>query len=374
MKDIIKYSLLFLAIFCSPFNQFTYWAAILLLPFLLFGVKNKGTKLHPIIKNVLRIYLILSIATLCSSFLSFEFYHPCKEATLMLGCYIVGWKTLSKVSSLHDLYKVYDGLIISSMIFAFIVIVKLWHGGPTFDYVDEDSWLAKNVISVNIYSGVIASALRVKLSGNRFYLLPILLLSSVIIMTTSLKIIISVLFIILVLFFNLSKRDKLLSLLGLGILILIYKDRLQGFIESSEVDLLLNRIYTFFGLISFTTMDLSFVDSRKDLMYSALEVFYSNPLGIGLENTRLYMGTYSHNTYIELLCGSFVLLWIFCIYLSKIIFPIIKLRINNPLFILSIGCIISYLFIGSAMKIYDCIMAIFMLNLILLSNLILKEK
>jgi hypothetical protein len=46
-------------------------------------------------------------------------------------------------------------------------------------------------------------------------------------------------------------------------------------------------------------------EGRKDLVKGAFDIFKSNPiLGVGLENTRMFLGTYSHFDFVDLLASG----------------------------------------------------------------------
>lgn len=49
------------------------------------------------------------------------------------------------------------------------------------------------------------------------------------------------------------------------------------------------------------------IEGRVGLAERALQVWYENPLGVGLDNFRLFVGTYSHSNYLEILVSTGVL-------------------------------------------------------------------
>ena len=60
MREVIKYSVFFLLLF-APVNQFTYWACILLFPFIFFGFQ--GGKKNAQLIHLTRLYVILAVVT-----------------------------------------------------------------------------------------------------------------------------------------------------------------------------------------------------------------------------------------------------------------------------------------------------------------------
>lgn len=374
MKERIIHSIMFLGLFCAPYNQLLYWAAVTIMPFLLYGF-NKRKSISNIEKSILRSYILVGIITLLSGFLLFEFYHPTKAACMMFGSCIVNWCVFKTISDREDLFKLFDGAIIACFIFSIVTFLSLYHGGMAFSFDDEDSWLGKNVISLDFYLGIICSAFMLKISRRQVYWLPLVYFMIFVLLTTSLKIIIGSLFLFAVVFIDVDRKGKL-TIFFLALLAgFFFKNLLVDFFESSEGTLIMNRIYTLFGLTRYTTMDLGFVDGREDLMKSALLIFKKYPLGVGLENTRLFMGTYSHNTFVELLCGgSLLLLGSFLLYIYRLMRNVYILGKNTNLRLISIGILISILFISAAMKIYDSTIALFILFLLVKVNICLYNE
>lgn len=361
MKQRAIHAAMFLAIFCSPYNQFTYWFSIAVLPLLLYGRPNISCfKLEE--TKVLYAYVAVAVITFFSSFILLEFYYPSKAACLMLCSCLVNACVLGSVKSGKDLYYLCDGIIIACAIFSLVLFMSVWSGGLTFSYEDENSWLGKNVLSLNIYLGVICSALMLKMTSKQYYLLPFLVFFLIVVMSTSLKVIIASVFLLFVTFTSIQNKMKIMCLVVILTFFYCCKDMLIEFFAYGDGKLIYNRILTLFGFSKYTTMQLEFVDGREELMQSALKIFYENPIGVGLENTRLFMDTYSHNTFIELLCGgSIVLVTAFSVYLFRIIKVIYQKKNENGLFWMSIGIFCSMIFISNAMKIYDSMIALFIL-------------
>ncbi len=46
------------------------------------------------------------------------------------------------------------------------------------------------------------------------------------------------------------------------------------------------------------------IEDRVDLANTAIDVWQSNPLGVGLDNFRLYVGTYAHSNFLEVLVST----------------------------------------------------------------------
>lgn len=359
MKDLIKYSIFFLLLYCAPLTQFTYWACILFFPFVFFGFHRKKKNIQLI--HLTQLYLVLAVTTFITGLVSPDLYRPTKGACLMCGCAIVSWCVLNTVQNRNQLIKLNNGIIIGTYFFAILVLRLMFKGGFALDYSEEESTFAKNLLAVNFYAGAVCSSVNYMLTKCKRYLLFLISFALLIILSTSLKIVLAVLFLIAISFWETDKKTKLYLIFFLIIVICLYYNTILDFFSSKEGRILLNRIFIFLGMDKYAEIEMQFVDYREGLMKQAMGIFYKHPFGVGLENTRLYMRTYSHNTFIELLCGCFALLGIFMYYCFTIVKTVWRLRKKSSISFLSIGIIASILFIGSAMRIYDNAVAIFLL-------------
>lgn len=356
IKDIIIHTIFFLSLFCSPYNQFTYWFVCLVFPLILY----KWTSWQRgccYLKRFVKSYLVVAVLTFLSSLLMFEFYYPVKTGVLMVSCSLLSWVLLNRIDSKDAAQALNDGIICASIIFSIIAFSCLYNGNNSFEY-EEGGWLGKNVIALNIFIGYVCAIINYLLSRKLIYLVILPLLIVVIFLTTSLKIIVCTVFLLTFLYNWRSIRNNFM-LFALFFAIYIF---MGGFIveyfESGPGLLVKNRFLTMIGLAKYATQDLSFVDSREDLMAKALDVFYNNPFGVGLENTRLFIGTYSHNTFVELLCGGSVfLLGAFLLFIYKCFRSILHFSNNYRTILLAVFLVL--IFISNAMKIYDSPLAIF---------------
>ena len=356
IKDRIIHTIFFLSLFCSPYNQFTYWFACLVLPLILYKWTSWQVGCY-YLKRFVKSYLVVAVLTFLSSLLMFEFYYPVKAGVLMVSCCLLSWTLLNRLDSIDTVQALNDGIICASIVFSIIAFSNLYNGGNSFEY-EEDGWLGKNVIAFNIFIGYVCAIINYRLSRKLIYLVVLSLLIVVIFLTTSLKIIVCAVFLLSLLYNWRSIRNNfMLCVLFITIYILSGEFILEYF-ESGPGLLVKDRFLTMIGLTKYASQDLSFVDTREDLMAKALDVFYNNPLGVGLENTRLFIGTYSHNTFVELLCGGSVfLLGAFLLFLYKCFKSIFYYGNNYRIILLAVFLVL--IFISNAMKIYDSPLAIF---------------
>ena len=104
---------------------------------------------------------------------------------------------------------------------------------------------------------------------------------------------------------------------------------------------------------------------RSALISNGFDIFLENPfLGVGIENTRLIMGTYTHNTFVELLAGGGILTFVFFILAMKIVFLTI-LKIKDSHFrIIVLIVFSSIILIANAQRIYDDRILLFFISIL----------
>ena len=373
MKSAIRYSLFFVLLYCAPITQFTFWAVILVFPFLFFG--NPINSHNCSLNHLIRIYILLSFVTLITGLISPDLYRPVKDAFLMLGASFVSWCVFYKINNIRDLKTLNDGVILAALLFCVIVAMNKIHEGFTFDYSDEgESWLGKNLLALNFYSGAVCSTLNYFITKKTKYYGALGLITIFILLSTSLKIIVSTIFLVFLSFTMLNRWSKIYIALFLMIFIPITSNIFIEYFSSREWIIIQDRLLTLFGLGEYATTEMGFIDRREDLLKAALNILYEHPFGVGLENTRLYMGTYSHNTYIELVCGSFILLFLFLLFIGEILKTLIIYIKYSTINLFSFGIFFSILFVGSAMKIYDNSVAIFLLVLLYRATIIFGNE
>ena len=115
---------------------------------------------------------------------------------------------------------------------------------------------------------------------------------------------------------------------------------------------------------------------RSYLISKGLSIFYENPIiGIGLENTRAYLGTYTHNNFVEILAGTGILGFGFFLYAILTIFWSTLKIYNTQLKVILIISLFCFMLIANAQRIYDNrFLMIFMFSFISIQNIINNER
>ena len=136
---------------------------------------------------------------------------------------------------------------------------------------------------------------------------------------------------------------------------------LMGVIISylNEIELFLNSNLTYVFALSKTQVLLGLVPEiaiasnqitvRENLIKGGIELFYNNPIfGIGLENSRLFLSTYTHNHFVELLASMGVFGFIIFNLFSIPFFKFFKLSLNFTTIVF-----LAYMLTAMGNRLYD---------------------
>ena len=301
--------------------------------------------------------------------------HMVQISVLLLG--------LSRnIHNVH-LFKTLERAMIASALI-YIVLIFILFGfeffsfqgnGSFFDFDFESGEELKllanpNAIGAFMLTGIFTIGVKVLYDNTRFDLFLILALLSMIIIelftfsTRSIFSMFLILIIISVKSFKMMGMLKRLFLSGLFLLtafgiITYFGDILSPILELTKAKVL--------GYIGFDVQTNSeFVnhvanggaEGRKDLIKGAFDIFKSNPiLGIGLENTRISLGTYSHFDFVELLAsgGFFGPIPFYIGYLIFFISMMIHSKIFKMSIVSPIIIFVSLISLGFAGGIYKLV-------------------
>lgn len=324
--DVVRYSLLFSCLFIS-FGPFFFWFNYLVLPFFLFGFKLRIINDIPT-KNLLKLYILLAIFVLITGLLGIELYYPLKRFIEIISCIIYCCVIYTNLSMTYDYIPLFKGIFIASLILS-LFLLHSYGDFSTFSLRFEDIEFGpgKNDSAMHLFTGLFSVLVLKHVTGkyNTLYSIAGTLIFLVIVMTQSMKAIFAALpFELLLLYFIIRGKKVVAILMGTIISVYLYSIRyiLVEFFETGFLKIVYSRMITLIGLGKYAPVqNMKVIEGREDLISTAVNIFLDNPIcGIGLENTRLIMGTYSHNTYVELAAGAGILVPILFIGLIIICF------------------------------------------------------
>ena len=247
-----------------------------------------------------------------------------------------------------NIYTILNPFIISALIFSLIVIVK---SDFNYNIIDESELIGKNLFATILFSALSAVLMSKYYLNKYIWLFLIFWFLIILIFTGSLKFIIISIIICSYYYYQYIKF-KLKHLILPIILLIYFWNSLIFLVENSViVQITFARLLSLFSLSEYSSLDLVNPNNvRTDLILSGLDLFYNNPLfGIGLEGTRYIMGTYTHNTYLEMLIGGGI--FIFSTFIVAMIIPVFQINKKRNFFLLIIY--LGILIIGYAQRIYD---------------------
>lgn len=352
----LRYLILFEGIFLSSLSPLFFWFSYLVLPFILFGFHFKYG-VDKSCKILLSSYFLFILVVLMTGAIGIDFFYPLKRSIEMFSCLICSIIIGNSLRTEEYLEAFLKGIVSSSVVLAIILFV--YNFNPQIMYFEfEDVGIAKNPSALYLFLGLSSCVLYslIKKLDIAFLLLVSVFLFVAILMTGSLKIVIPSVVIIFYLLYLCALTNKIVYVVSMSVGVFIgyiYWDQILMFFESNFVNTLINRILVLAGFEEYVDTNLVFVEVREDLMRQAILIFKEHPLcGVGLENTRLIMGTYSHNTFIEILCGGGVFLFFaFLLFLLKSFCELFRAP-NIPFRNFSLFLFLCLLFIANSMKIY----------------------
>jgi len=350
--------LYFISIPLSNLSQIAYWSVVIFGPLLFFTKKRSRISLQQ--KRYLLSYLILIILILFTGLLSLNVIWPLKRVVFLVSILATSVLLINNIYSIYDAIDVLKGIVLMTILYS--VFLFLFASDGSFIFVfNEGLWFGKNdsspIILVGLFSSMLLYIFETK---NTKYLLSMFYHLVIILMTTSIKVIIPAILVMPVFYIHAYKicdRKVVLNLVFIfSIVSSIYLIPKTGLINSPEYLRTTARINSFVNsIMKFDfSMTTSVVSERYSLMQSGLEIFYNNVLfGIGLENTRIRLGMYTHNSFVELLAGGGVFSLIFFISALFNLFISIKNLRNRNLKNIMLMMFFIVVFIGNGQRIYD---------------------
>lgn len=366
-RTLIKALLYFLGIFLGTrYSSTVNWLIVLGVPLLFWGKNiNRWHRLDGDIKKMLTYYLIFAcLIVVTAVFSPYSIQYPLTRFVTIVAIALTVSLIFSGVQQSTTMIKIFDGIVIAVIILSIYLFANYFNGYVLILDLDEQNWGNRNTAGNFFLLGFFASVLRACQSKNNryfwiistYFLICVWLSTSMKCMVTSLA----------VYFYCVFKLRKSMTVFGKVVLICaivavvsFVAKNLQNILESSpNAQMAVDRLYTLFGYDSYATQHYGFIELRERLIRQTIALFYENPfLGVGLENSRWIYGTYSHNTYVEILAGGGIVLIIpFLLFLYSSVRPLLFKK--NYVLLLIWLCII---YISNANRIYDAINHIFIL-------------
>jgi O-antigen ligase len=342
-----------------------------------------GLRWHQLDKSVkfgIRLYFLLMILILVTGLIGIDAFYSIRRLGEFLSCLFYSIIIYNYLANREDALSFFYGALLASLIFAIYTLYSCADWSKfvlSFGDHDNDNFTGKNMTAFNLYFGMFISAIlnykNIKL--NWLWFIVSMLLYLVIWMTFSMKVILvaTPFELLIIRTCSLNYRFRFLVVVIAALFLLIYFwPQIIASIESGPFSVPVSRILIFLGLRAYAPLNyLQIAVHREELIASSIDIFIDHPLfGIGLENSRLLLGTYSHNTYLELAAGTgiFGLL----IYIYIILRNIYRLWVSTSSKIkyIFIYYILSCsLLVANAMKLYSSHLFIILL---ILSPYILK--
>lgn len=358
--ESIKYSVLFSSLFVC-LNQYHFWFNCLVLPFIVFGIRIKYIN-DISVKNQFRLYSLLIVLVLITGLLGIGYIYPLKRLLEMLSCIIYCYVIYVNVSVTNNFVSLFKGLLIASLVLSVFLLYSYGDISTiSLNFKEIEYGPGKNDSALHLFIGLFASFMLSKLTKkhlSRYFLIGSFFFV-MIILTQSMKAILASFLFESILISSVIRNYKTISIFFISaILCCLYwvKDAIFDFLNTGFMRVVMSRILTLIGLEEYASIpNMHVTEGRENLIDQALDIFTSSPIwGVGLENTRLIMGTYSHNTYVELASGVGLggpLLFIGLIFLCLFhLFSFHKSTCRNY-FIFFI--VILALFFANSLKIYS---------------------
>ena len=354
---IIKYFIVFSLFFLAPFRSIPH-ATILsyfIAPLILWG-KDLFVSRPRIVLKLFKYYVVFSVLIMVTAvFAGGSLSIPFERFTLIAAQLVVVAYTIGNIEDEHKEVLALWGIILATLLFSAFLFHYNYSGGFSFmlDEVvigDDTNIIGnKNFAGNNLFVGFIAALLLVDLKRSNLSLVALVYIYVCILFTLSLKIIVVSTFLLIAYLFVNTKNKIRFILLLLPLVLLISN---VEYLASDEFQYIFNKFLIVSGQGQYATESVTDTGVRKELMDKTMHIFYSHPIfGIGLENNRNILETYSHNTYVELLAGGGVVLFISYIFffISAFVYLFKKRRNTIIPFVIFVGII----YISNALRIYD---------------------
>lgn len=381
LKNIqfLRYVIFFLLIPVGYLNPTLNWVVILFGPLLVYSHPRKLEKNQ---NNYLLSLFLFIIIVLLTGIFSVDPRYPLKIAlnifSILLSSYFVSLRLKNRTELLLFYKSVFTATLIYLIILYFVVF-----DGVTFNFIESETF-GKNSSSVIIFVGLVSLLILSLLTQRNKAITFISLFFFIsIFFTASIKVIV-VSTLLLIFYFFFRDGFKIKNILFAFILFTLFLFAAEWYINfsglSSEQSFLriTSRLSVLFGGQS----EIGYIDSdymsgfRLYIIEEGMNLFYQNPWkGIGLENTRHFLGTYTHNNFVEILAGTGIigfLIYITGLYI--IIKSVFKIQVFNikAVLIISVFC---FILIANAQRIYDNrFIMVFLVSYLSLQNILANEK
>ncbi|WP_020558610.1 O-antigen ligase family protein [Thiofilum flexile] len=353
------------------FNQLSFWLFNIISPLLLLLIYKHNTLKADQLKIIV-IFLTFLLWILLTGVLSQEPFNPLRKASEIFLCFLFLIGILLIISNNKKTVVFINGIIYSGILISLYIILVGIRSSFEIDF--STTLVSKNPSGMHlVISGMAIIFLSTVKKINLQYYFFYLIIGFALILTLSLKSII--IYFMMTFFLFIRSNKKIHVLIGSMILFIIFPilwpEYIFNFEESKNYYFVSNKFFAALGYDTNTFAD-NAVIVRQRLQQGALELFRENPFfGIGLENTRIYLGTYSHNNWIELLAGGGVLALVLFILPIGYIFLAKHDTIlaSRKRFLLSILIVVAILVFSQAQRIYDSKTFIILFSLLYLSTL-----
>lgn len=257
---------------------------------------------------------------LCTAVISGELERPRVVLGMMAGVAATLWTVSTFPRDLKIVKVVLLAMIVTSFIYAGLIYTNLGISGFTLEgaksglnraLIDEENFIGnKNNVGKIYFFGFAAAALgfSAEIFRGRKWIVILAVLFGLVLATVSVRSIVAATICAGVLVdFRSSYRYRTIGLLGLasGILIAVL------YYQTAVLEVASAKVLGVLG-IEFLVSELDDSEygvrgalNRQGLVVSVFNIFLDNPIiGVGIENTRLTLGTFSHFDFVELLAGG----------------------------------------------------------------------
>lgn len=307
--DTVRYSILFSCLFIC-IGQISFWFNYLILPFALFGfcprrVNDVSTR------NLFKIYILLAILVLATGLIGIGFYYPIKRFLEIVSCIIYSYTIYLNIQSSGNCIPLFKGLFIASLVLS-VYLFCFYADVSTFSlrFENVEFGPGKNDSAMHLFAGLFSAIVlrNVERKCNMIYFVGGTFIFLLVVMSGSMKAVIAALPFEFLLVYFAFRNKKSTKIFIAAMLLYLYsiRDVIIELFEIGFLRVIYSRIVTLIGLGQYAPIeDMKVTDVREDLISAVFNIFLDDPiLGVGLENTRLIIGTYSHNTYVELAAGA----------------------------------------------------------------------
>lgn len=378
--QFLKYVVYFLLIPIGYLHPVLNWVVILSGPILLYKVPN--VKLAKNQKNYLFGLLLFLIIILATGVFSIDPQYPVKNSLNVLSILVSSYFVCLRLQTRYDLVLFFKAVFAATLIYTFLLYIFVFDG-VTMNFADSETF-GKNTSSLIIFVGLISSLLTSLLSKrNRILDVVNIFFYITIFLTGSVKIII-VSSIILLFFFFFKEGIKIQRIIGATIGMILFLFLAERYVQSAGLEKeqsflrITSRLTVLFGGESEVSyIDADYMTARRSyLIKQGLDIFYKDPVfGIGIENTRHYLGTYTHNNFVEILAGTGIVGFSVYMYTFFIILVACFKVPDNKIRLILLISFICIIMISNAQRVYDNrYLMIFLVSYISIFKIMSHEK